>query len=282
MIENQYITSANRAINKSNHQIPKSLNQQIAVNSSDPALNRFVEELKTAAGSHLVSVVLYGSAARGDYTSGTSDFNVLVVLDELEPSTLERLTDPIQRWLRRGQPPPRLLSPSLIADSADVFPIEFLDLKASRVVLFGADPFSHLEVRTGYLRLQCERELREKLMRLREAYIDVHAHPKRLRRLLTESYTTFVALFRGCLRLVGEKPPRHNAEVVATFCARADLDRSPFEQVARLKAGAPVDLDPKTLFARYHEELTKAVRRVDRFDARSGADSPLPRIGGEG
>jgi predicted nucleotidyltransferase len=249
---------------------------------SHPALNRFVEDLKRAAGRHLVSVVLYGSAARGDYTSGTSDLNVLVVLDELEPRTLERLTAPIQRWLRSGQPPPRLLSPGLMADSADVFPIEFLDLKASRVVLFGADPVSHLEVRTGHLRLQCERELREKLMRLREAYTDVHAHPRRLRRLLTESYPTFVAVFRGCLRLVGEEPPRHNTEVVATFCARADLDRLPFEKVARLKAGEPVDLDPKTLFATYHEELTKAVRRVDRFESRSGADSLLPRIGGEG
>ncbi len=232
---------------------------------SNPALNRFVEDLKTAVASRLISVVLYGSAARGDYTSGTSDFNVLVVVDELEPGTLERLTDPIRRWLRSGHPPPRILSPSLIAESSDVFPIEFLDLKASRVVLFGADPFSHLQVGTAYLRLQCERELREKLMRLREAYIDVHAHRKRLRQLLTQSYTTFVAVFRGCLRLVGEEPPQHNAEVVATFCARADLDRSPFEKVARLKSGQPVDVDLKTLFARYHEELTKAVGRVDRF-----------------
>ena len=137
-----------------------------------PILSEMVERLRQAAGARLRGVVLYGSAARGDYHGETSDFNLLVVLDDLEPATLETLHDPFARWERKRQPIPRVFSPALIADAADVFPIELLDIADHHVVLHGEDPMAGLEVHTDHLRLQCERELREKLMRLREAYVE--------------------------------------------------------------------------------------------------------------
>jgi len=76
--------------------------------------------------------------------------------------------------------------------------------------------------------LWCERELREKMMRLREAYVEHHGSARELRRLLVTSYTTFVALFRGCLHLLGGEVPLHNDEVVSAFCERAGLDPEPF------------------------------------------------------
>ena len=158
----------------------------------------------------------------------------------------------------------------MVQDSADFFPIEFLDLRASRQVLFGDDPFRDLEVHTGHLRLQCERELREKMMRLREAYIQVYDVPRKLTRLLTESYTTFVALFRRCLYLDGDGVPVHNEDVVAAFCERAGLDRGPFDDVAQLKRGHAPGTSSEPLFARYYRELTKAVGRIDRFEIAAG------------
>ncbi len=138
--------------------------------SSSPVLRKLVEGLRGALGDELVSVVLYGSAARGDYEASTSDLNVLIVVSDLTPRTLERLSGPVRRWGRSGQPMLRLLSPAIIRESADVFPIEFLDLQTSHRVLHDGDPFVTLEVQLNHLRGQCERELREKMMRLREAY----------------------------------------------------------------------------------------------------------------
>ncbi len=232
-----------------------------------------VEESVAALGSRLLSVVLYGSAARGDFQEKTSDFNLILVLEDLSPASLEALSPVVARWGRRGQTPPRLFSRELIADSADVFPIEFLDILACRRVLHGEDPFSGLKVRRDHLRLQCERELREKLMLLREGYVAAHARPKDLRRLLTDSYTSFIALFRGCLYLLGVEAPSRNAEVVSAFCARAGLDRAAFEEVDRLKRGEGAAVDLKALFARYSEELNRAVGKVDRFDSRRGGES---------
>ncbi len=240
----------------------------------NPALRRVVEGLKGALGARLRSVVLYGSAARGEFHDATSDLNLIVVLEDLEPPTLEPLTPIVERWRGRGQHAPRLFTPALIAESADVFPIEFLDIRAGRVVLHGEDPFARLEIRGVHLRLQCERELREKMMRLREAYVEGHARRRDLEWLLTDSYSSFVALFRGCLRLLGGEPPARSHDVVAAFCERAGLDPAPFEQVERLKRGERVDQDPKSLFSGYYRELTKAVRTVDRFHHLEGGAKP--------
>src|SRR5438034_11259904 len=92
-----------------------------------PALRRLVQGLIEALGPRLRSVVLYGSAARGDFHEGTSDLNVLLVLEDLDPATLETLSPSVARWCAKGHHAPRLFSPALIAESADVFPIEFLD-----------------------------------------------------------------------------------------------------------------------------------------------------------
>jgi len=244
------------------------MSEQPAV--TNPDLDVLLDQIRQALGDRLRSVVLYGSAARGDYERATSDLNLILVLEDLETTTLEQLNPALTRWESRRQPLPRLFTPAIIAESADVFPIEFLDLQARRVVLLGEDPFATVEVHTTHLRLQCERELREKMMRLREGYVETNTHPKRLRRLLTDSYTTFVALFRGCLRLHGDVVPDHNEEVVTKFCEEAGLDGTPFAEVARLKHGESVATDEKSLFARYYAELTRAVARVDRFAATGG------------
>ena len=238
-----------------------------------PVLEAFARDVQAALGPRLRSVVLYGSAARGDFQEAASDFNVIVVVVDLGPATLEALSPAVARWRRKGQPAPRLFSPALIAESADVFPIEFLDLKACREVIHGEDPFAGVEVRRDFLRLQCERELREKLMRLREAYVEAHGRPKDLRRLRADSYTPFVALFRGCLYPLGAEGPLRNADVVAAFCAKAELDHAAFEAVDRLQRGGSPSGELKSIFSRYYDELGRAVGKVDRFDARQGGRS---------
>jgi hypothetical protein len=235
-----------------------------------PVLRTMVDGLVLALGPRLKSVVLYGSAARGDFHEGASDLNLVVVADPLDPATLEALAGPVHGWVRKGQPPPRLMTPEIIADGADVYAIEFLDLRAHRVVLHGGDPFQDVTVRPDLLRVQCERELREKLMRLREGYLETYDRPGRLRRLLVESYTTFTALFRGALHLMGGTPPARNADVAAAFCARAGLDPAPFEAITPLRRGMEPEVDLKTLFARYYEQLGRAVGVLDAFGPDAG------------
>ncbi|HKN47791.1 MAG TPA: hypothetical protein VJ144_07450, partial [Candidatus Polarisedimenticolia bacterium] len=57
---------------------------------------------------------------------------------------------------------------------------------------------------------------------------------------------------------------------VAAFCARAGLDTTPFEEIEKLRRGEGADVEPKATFARYYEQLMKAVRAVDRFQTSEG------------
>ena len=230
--------------------------------TSDSILDRMVQRLVVAAGTELESVVLYGPAARGDAHPG-KHYHLIVVVAELSATSLALLSAPIRWWLDRRQPMPRLFSPAFIAASADVFPMELLDIAQHREVLHGRDPFADLVVDTSHLRLQCERELREKMMRLCEGYAEAFDRRRELEQLLVTSYIDFADVFRGCLYLRGESPPARSAEVVTRFCERAGIDPEPFRAVERLARGER--LDPAALFARYHAELSRAIAAVDRF-----------------
>ena len=232
-----------------------------------PTLRGMVDRLKDSAGDRLLAAVLYGPAAHGDSGGHDGELNLLIVLKDLEPESLARLGEPVSWWLKKHQPMPRMFSPAVISDAADVFPIEFLDISSCHIVLHGDDPFTELEVHTDHLRIQCERELREKLMRLREAYVESRGRTKQLQRLLAESYPTFVALFRGCLHLLHSHVPVHNAEVVEAFCHQAGIEPAPFLELEELRAADRTASDPGPLLARYYGELTRAVAAVDRFES---------------
>lgn len=231
---------------------------------------RLIADLQATPGAGLISVVLYGSAARGDYVDRASDLNLILVLEDLSPPRLDAVAPAVRRWLKRGQQVPRLFSPDLIRASADVFPIEFLDIRAAHVVLHGTDPFAGLVIHPDHLRLQCERELTEKLMLLREAYVAAHGERGAIRRLLCSSYPSFTALFRGCLRLLGDEAPAAGRDVVAAFCARAGIEARVFETVERLRRGETPAADPKSIYAEYDAALSRAAEAVDRFTPPQG------------
>lgn len=227
-------------------------------------VNEMVARLSKALGPRLTSVVLYGPEAHGDAYREVSQLNLMVVLADLEPDTLRPLGDPVHWWLGKGQPWPRLFSMELIRDSLDVYPIEFLDISRHHRVLHGSDPLPTVVADRVHLRIQCERELREKLMRLREGYVECRGAARPLRRLLAASYPSFAAIWRGCLHLLGAAVPLHDAEVAEALCRPLELDLAPFAEVARIAAGTST-ADPDETYTRYYRQLTEMVARVDRL-----------------
>src|SRR6476469_5482682 len=101
-----------------------------------------------------------------------------------------------------------------LSRAADVFPIEFLQMEKARRVLFGADPFDLVEISPANLRHQTEYELRTKLIRLRRLYVPASDSVEKLLALMTDSVSSFAALFRAVLILRGQEPPVSKAESV--------------------------------------------------------------------
>ncbi len=224
-------------------------------------LDELVNGLKAAAQEKLVSVLLYGPAAHGDDADGS--LHVMIVLANLDLVTVREIAAPIQQFCKGGQPMPHLFTPALVKQAADVFPIEILDIRSYHQVLYGTDVVSGIEVDREHVRLQCERELREKMMRLVESSLMAGKSARALRELMARSVPDFARIFRGFLFLCGNQVPRSDAEVLAAFAERKLGDKSVF---AKILDGAGGDIHQK--FATYYSALTRAVDAVDVHDAR--------------
>jgi predicted nucleotidyltransferase len=231
-----------------------------------PAIAELIGALERAVGDKLAAVVLYGPAARGEMTREASDLHLLVLLADLELGTLSAASPAILKWIGRDLPIPRLFCPATLGEAADVFPIELSDVADHHLVLHGTDPLATMpDIDPEHLRLQCERELREKLMRLQEAFIVAKGREKDLARLMATSFPAFTMIFGGCLRLHGDPMPEHSLEAAEAFCRSAGIDPAPLAAVDRLRRGEKDGLSVTELFTRYHQVLVQAVHAVDRF-----------------
>ncbi len=95
------------------------------------ALNSLVDDLRSTHGDNLASVVLYGSAAAGDHVELRSDYNLLIALNRITPEDLRQAQAPMREWQRLGHPLPVYFTVEELSDAADVFPIEFHQMRVS-------------------------------------------------------------------------------------------------------------------------------------------------------
>jgi predicted nucleotidyltransferase len=170
------------------------------------------------------SALLYGSAARGDYVPGRSNINLLLVLDDPSPTRLRALAPAFAAWRKLEAEPPLLISRAEWARASDVFPVEITDMRAGYTVLRGADPLATALVDRGDLRQALERELRGKLLRLRQGYAAAAGDEKRLGEVATSSASTILVLLRSLLTLAGRPVPTVAAALAADA---ADLVGAP-------------------------------------------------------
>src|SRR5512139_4165765 len=106
------------------------------------------------------SLHLAGSAVTEDFDEKRSDINTVVVLKEIDFGLLRYLGSIGAGHRKNGVAAPLIMTPSGIAESLDVFPMEYLDLKTIHRTVFGPDPFAALVINPSHLRLQCEREIK--------------------------------------------------------------------------------------------------------------------------
>ena len=163
----------------------------------------FVEEVRGRVGAPLLSVVAYGSALGPEFRPGVSDYNFLLVADPVDLALLERLATLAGKWRKRRISVPLVVRPIFVASALDSWPLEFLSMKAQYRVLFGDDPLAVITFRPEDVRLQCEREIRSKLVLFRRAYVECEGAPKRLKQALDRGWPSLLAILRGLLYLKG-------------------------------------------------------------------------------
>lgn len=172
-----------------------------------------VSRLKIAHGGELVSIIVYGSAVELPEHKRKDDFHVLVITSHLNAEQLHDARPVSKWWVKLGYSLPIYFTKDEFLGSLDVFAIEFRHMKRAYQLLFGEDLLATVEPSAANLRLQCEYEMRGKLLRLRTLYLPSSETAEDLTRLMSDSVYSFVQYCRPVLELKGIAPPldRHAA-----------------------------------------------------------------------
>jgi hypothetical protein len=228
-------------------------------------LTELVWRLKQAAGENLRAVVLYGSAVNHECREH-SDLNVLCLLHRLDGADLESLRPVGLWWWQKGHPPPLLFTLAELRNSADVFSIELLDMKARHRMLEGADFLAELQVPMAQHKLQVERELRINVIRLRQSFLRWRGQRSELTELLIASASSFGTLFRHALIALGEQAPDSARDAADRLAKLLALDAAPFHRVWDLREGksAGGELNLETILASYVNLVTRVAEEIDR------------------
>lgn len=236
-------------------------------------LSEFVEKMQTAVDGNIISMIVYGSAAEGEFHPEYSDLNLLCVLKDTSFASLSKIAGAVEWWRKKKYHPPLVLTPQELKDTADVFSIEFVDMKQRHRVLYGEDVLRNLDVPMHLHRSQLEYELREKLFLLRQHILVAATREKDLWEVMLNSLTSFTTLFRHLLIELGEQGRKHSREAIEELASRLNFDSSAFVQLmdVRAKRSDRKQFSAADVAGRYLSAIETVTTAVDKMPG-----SPAP------
>ncbi len=193
--------------------------------------NKFIPYLKLMIDihkDHLHSVFIYGSATGKNYIPKVSDINSVFIFKDLAFASLTDSLKIVSKGINKKIAAPLFLTKEHIETSLDVFPIEFLDMKENHILLYGTDVLSALTIKEEHIRLFCEQQIKGKLIRIRQAYLEVGLKKKGMESLLKESLNSLIPIFKNLIRLKGKKAYTEKSEIIKQLCQEFDLDENVF------------------------------------------------------
>ena len=226
-------------------------------------LQSFTRDLKDVYPEELLSLILYGSAVSGEFIDKHSNLNLLVVLKHTDLVIIKKSSKLIHKFKIINA---LFLSEDYIANSIDIFPIEFLDMQENYLVLYGKDVLKDIQVDNRNLRFQCEQELKAKLLKLRQSYLLLD-NKMALRSLLFVSFTSVVHILRNILRIKGLKPSYLKQEVIKELASELKIDIRVWERIllAKNKKIRLSQREAEQLFVSFVRELELIVAIVDKL-----------------
>lgn len=225
----------------------------------------FFEEILKSYSENIHSIHLVGSAVTEDFIEKTSDINSVFVLKEMDLKFLELVAPLGRKYKKKGVAAPLIMTPEYIRRSLDVFPVEFLDFRLIHETVFGKDILATVEIDRADLRHQCEREIKSKLIGLRQGYISSLGDRRMLTEHIVSSIVGYMPLFRGIIFLMGQDPPTRKNEVIRALSDATGLNIDIIKKILDIKKGktklAKDELN--TVFEEYYTATEEIGRVVD-------------------
>jgi predicted nucleotidyltransferase len=226
----------------------------------------FTDRLVESFGDNLLSVILFGSAAAIEYIEGKSDINTLIVLQNARVVDLTIVMESVKKFSKKGLATPLVFEREHIETSLDTFPIEFSDMRARHILLYGMDPLTDARIEKTNLRYQCERELKSILVNLRRGFIQTAEKKENIETLLAGSLSSVLAACRGMVWLAGEAPSDGAEALLEQINRKYQVETVAVGRVWQLKkgqSGATATLE--ALLDDYCREIAKLASIVDKL-----------------
>jgi hypothetical protein len=228
------------------------------------ALGALVADLSSAFGTRLLSVVVYGL---DEASSDHDDIHSLALVEHMAADDLRPLVPLARGWGRRGLGVPLILTRHEFSRTLDAFPLEYGNIIASHVVIFGDDPFAGIEVADADWRRGCEQQAKSHVIHLREGYLETEGDPRRASRLIAASVPAFRTVLVNIVRLHRGKDRRAMFHNDADLAAEAETViglRAPLvAEILASARGVSTIAEPSLLLERYIQASEDVWRHVD-------------------
>ncbi|MGV7228198.1 MAG: hypothetical protein ACQ9IQ_05990 [Nitrospirales bacterium] len=228
-------------------------------------LTRYVARIKENWSTDLGSLLLFGSAARGDFITGRSNLNMLLLVRCLSVDLLQRAGQMHQEWGKHQIVAPLLMTEDDLDRSRSLFPLEFLQMTQHHVVLAGQDPFVQLHIDKNRLAWQCEQELMANLLRLRQRFIEGVGRIEAIQALLLLSITAVLPCIRGLLHIMEKPSKEKDVEILEHLPDTFQFDPTTFLEILHIKRGlsSPGSLEWFKTFSRYLQNFELFLKRIE-------------------
>ncbi|MFH1877612.1 MAG: hypothetical protein ABH883_02255 [Candidatus Omnitrophota bacterium] len=202
--------------------------------SARNVLEPFIDELTAVYGGNILSIFVYGSVTGEDYNPRTSDINVALVLDDISIEKIKPGLKAIKKARRKRITAPLFLTPPYIKHSLDTFPMEFLCMRETGLVLAGQDILRDLgEIKNEDLRGECEYQIKGKLLTIRQAYLEQALDKKGMEGLIKMSFRALMPVFQSMVKLKSGSFPPDKEDTLRKLADEFSVDVSSFMEILK-------------------------------------------------
>jgi hypothetical protein len=229
------------------------------------ALEALAADLQRIFGNRLHSVCAYGAGTGDD-----EEIHSIALVDRLSFEDLAACVPLARGWTNRGLAVPLILERDEFARTLDVFPLEYGEIIASHLPVYGEDPFEGITVAQGDLRRGCELQAKSHLIHLREGFLETGGDPKAIARLIGASAGSFRRLLLNIVALVAPGAPVDpETDIAAAAEAHIGVPSSLTRDILATGDRGPSTIaDPTALLARYIGGVERVWEFMDRWKAR--------------
>lgn len=227
----------------------------------------FAGEILSMYKDNIHSIHVVGSAVTPDFDEKSSDINSIFVLKSMDLKFIEVIAPLGKKYRKKFLSAPLVMTPLYIERSLDVFPIEFYNFKIIHETVYGDDLLRDLEFSRSDLRHQCEREIKSKLIWLRQSYLSSLGDRQMLTERFINSISGYMTLFRGIIFLMDREPPIRKKDVITSLSKSTGINTDVFMHVLDMKKGIlkPDKEQLTTLFEDYYGATEKLGTIIDDF-----------------